>query len=199
MTDTLDRSRLERTARFLAWATITWNVAEAVVAITAGLAADSIALIGFGVDSTIEVFAATVVIWRLRSDDAERERRALRLIGLSFFALALYVTVEAVRDLAGGAEAEASGIGIGLAVASALVMPVLAWAKRRVGRQLGSAVVVADSTETLLCTYLSVILLVGLVLNATAGIGWADPIAALGIAFLAAREGREAWEGDDCC
>jgi len=169
------------------------------VAIGSGLAADSIALVGFGVDSTIEVFAACVVLWRLRSDDEERERRALRLIGLSFFALATYVTFEAARDLLTEGEAEASGVGIGLAVASAVVMPVLAVVKRRVGRQLGSAVVVADATETLLCTYLSVILLAGLVLNATIGVGWADPIAALGIALIAAREGREAWRGEDCC
>jgi divalent metal cation (Fe/Co/Zn/Cd) transporter len=197
--DTTDRTRLERSARALARATIVWNVVEAVVAIGSGLAADSIALVGFGVDSTIEVFAAGVVLWRLRSDDEERERRALRLIGVSFFALALYVTVEAARDLLSAGDAETSGVGIGLAVASAVVMPVLASAKRRVGHGLGSPVVLADATETLLCTYLSVILLAGLVLNAAFGIGWADPVAALGIAVLAAREGREAWAGDDCC
>jgi divalent metal cation (Fe/Co/Zn/Cd) transporter len=194
-----ERRRLERAARGLAWLTIAWNVIEAVVAIGAGLAADSIALVGFGFDSTIEVLAACVVLWRFRSDDEARERQALRLIGVTFFALAAYVSVEAIRDLVAGGEAETSTVGIGLAIASAVVMPLLAWAKRRVGRRLGSSVVVADSTQTLLCTYLSFILLAGLVLNATVGLGWADPVAALGIAVLAAREGREAWRGDDCC
>jgi divalent metal cation (Fe/Co/Zn/Cd) transporter len=199
VTDVLERRRLERAARGLAWLTIAWNVVEAIVAIGAGLAAGSIALVGFGFDSTIEVFAAGIVLWRFRADDEARERQALRLIGVTFFALAAYVGVEAIRDLLGGDEAETSAVGIGLAIASAVVMPTLAWAKRRVGRRLGSSVVVADSTQTLLCTYLSFILLAGLVLNATIGVGWADPLAALAIAFLAAREGREAWRGDDCC
>ncbi len=193
---------LRRRALRLEYATIAWNVIEAVVAVAAGLAAGSIALVGFGLDSTIEVFAASVVVWELRGVEhgsEERERRALRLIAVSFFVLTAYVTAEAARDLAGfGGEAGESTVGIVLAAISLAVMPALAWGKRRTGRALGSATVLADSAETFLCSYLSAILLAGLVLNATVGWWWADPLAALGIAWLAFREGREAWEGDAC-
>lgn len=199
MTATGDtRSRLERRAVLLAWATIAWNVVEAIVAIGAGLVASSIALVGFGIDSSIEVFAATVVLWRMRGLGEEREQRALKLIALSFFALAAYVTVESVRDLVGAAEPDTSPVGIGLAIASLIVMPLLAAAKRRVGVALGNRTVTADAAETQLCAYLSAILLAGLLLGAV-GIGWADPVAALAIAYLAVREGLEAWRGDDCC
>lgn len=191
---------LHRRAQVLAWATIAWNVVEAVVAIGSGLVAGSIALVGFGVDSTIEVFAAGVVLWRLRGLGEDRERRALRLIGVSFFALAAFVVAESVRVLLGGADPDSSTAGIVLAAASLVVMPALAVAKRRTGQRLGSAVVIADSVETELCAYLSAILLLGLVLNASVGWSWADPVAALFIAGLAAREGREAWQGEvDCC
>jgi divalent metal cation (Fe/Co/Zn/Cd) transporter len=169
---------------------------EAVVAVGAGIAAGSIALVGFGFDSLIEVFAASVVVWQLREANEERTSRALRLIAISFFVLTAYVTVEAVRELFVGAEASESTVGIALAAVSLLIMPALAFAKRRTGRQMGSATLVADSKETLLCSYLSAILLGGLLLNATVGWWWADPLAALGIAFLAAREGWEAWSGD---
>ena len=191
--------RLARQAVLLAWATIAWNVVEAVVAIGSGVVAGSLALVGFGVDSAIEVFAATVVLWRMRGVDEAREERALQLIALSFFALGAYVVVEAVRDLLTDGHAVDSPVGIGLAVASLVVMPVLAWAKRRTGRALGSATVVADAAETRLCAYLSLILLAGLVVEATLGWTWADPVAALGIAALAVNEGREAWRGDPCC
>ncbi len=194
-----DRPVLERRARLLAWLTIVWNVVEAVVAIGSGIVAGSLALVGFGIDSSIEVFAAVVVLWRMRGVDEERERRALKLIALSFFALAAYVAVEAVRDLLSDSDPDTSRVGIGLAIASLIVMPVLAVAKTRTGRALGNRTVLADAAETKLCTYLSGILLVGLVLDATLDWWWADPIAALGIALLAVREGREAWEGDDCC
>jgi divalent metal cation (Fe/Co/Zn/Cd) transporter len=194
-----DRPVLERRARLLAWLTIVWNVVEAVVAIGSGIVAGSLALVGFGIDSSIEVFAAVVVLWRMRGVDEERERRALKLIALSFFALAAYVAVEAARDLLSDSDPDTSRVGIGLAIASLIVMPVLAVAKTRTGRALGNRTVLADAAETKLCSYLSVILLVGLVLDATLDWWWADPIAALGIALLAVREGREAWEGDDCC
>lgn len=197
--DGSERTRLERAAWLLAWGTIAWNVIEAVVAISSGLVAGSLALVGFGIDSTIEVFAATVVLWRLRGVDEERERRALKLIAVSFFALAAYVGVEAIRDLTSDSDPDTSRVGIGLAIASLAVMPALAYAKRRVGLRLGNRTVVADAAETKLCAYLSVILLAGLVLDATVGWWWADPLAALGIAVLAVREGREAWEGEDCC
>lgn len=195
-----DRPRLRRRAQRLAWLTIGWNSVECLVALVAGVAAGSIALVGFGLDSFVEVFAGTVVLWRLAShDDEDRERRALRLIGGSFFALAAFVVAESVRDLVTGAEAETSPVGIGLALVSLAVMPALALAKRRTGRHLGDAVVIADSAETSLCAYLSAVLVAGLVLNATVGWWWADPLAALIIAALAIREGREAWRGDTCC
>lgn len=199
VTDPSERTRLERLARVLAWATIAWNVLEAVVAISAGLVAGSLALVGFGIDSSIEVFAAVVVLWRLRGVDEEREEKALKLIALPFFALGAYVVVEAVRDLLADNDPDTSPVGIGIAVASLAVMPALAAAKKRVGVRLGNRTVIADAAETRLCAYLSVVLLAGLVLDATVGWWWADPVAALGIAFLAVREGREAWEGEDCC
>lgn len=192
-----DRDHLRRRARWLAYSTIGWNTVECVVAVTAGFAAGSIALVGFGLDSLVEVFAGFVVLWRLRGEDEERERRALRLIALSFFALAAYVVAESIRDLLAGAEADESAVGIGLAVVSLLVMPALALAKRRTGQALGDPVVLADAAETLLCCYLSAVLLAGLLL-AGFGLWWADPLAALVIAGLAVREGLEAWQGETC-
>ena len=193
---------LQRRAVRLAWATIAWNVVEAVVAIAAGAAANSIALVGFGLDSTVEVMSAMVIVWQFRGLAEDRERRALKLIAVSFFGLATYVAVQAIIDLVGTSRPESSSVGIGLAIASLVVMPLLARAKRRTGRAMGSVTVVADSNQTKLCAYLSAILLGGLVLNATVGWWWADPVAALAIAALAVNEGREAWRGetcDDCC
>jgi divalent metal cation (Fe/Co/Zn/Cd) transporter len=196
-----DRRRvLHRRVRLLVAATITYNVVEAVVAITAGTIASSTALIGFGLDSVIEVASAAAVAWQFAGPDPEvRERTALKVIALSFFALAAYVTVESVRALLGADAAEHSTAGIVLAAVSLLVMPILSDAQRRAGRELGSASAVADSKQTLLCTYLSGVLLAGLVLNSTLGWAWADPAAALVIAAVAMREGREAWRGRHCC
>jgi divalent metal cation (Fe/Co/Zn/Cd) transporter len=188
---------LRRRGLRLEYMTVAWNVIEAVVAVWAGIAAGSIALIGFGLDSMIEVFAASVVIWEFKGASEERQERALRLIAISFFVLAAYVAVEAVRDLIVGSEAGESVVGIVLAAISLTVMPVLAIGKRRTGRQLGSPTLLADATETLLCSYLSAILLAGLLLNATVDWWWADPLAALGIAYLAVREGMEAWRGEE--
>jgi divalent metal cation (Fe/Co/Zn/Cd) transporter len=199
VTPTLATPKLEARARLLAWATIVWNVIEAGVAIGSGVVAGSLALVGFGIDSSIEVFAAVVVLWRLRGVDEEREERALKLIAVSFFVLGAYVVVQAVRDFVGTTDAKTSAVGIGLAIASLLVMPTLAITKKRTGVALGNRTVIADAAETKLCAYLSILLLTGLVLDATLNWWWADPVAALGIAVLAAREGREAWEGDDCC
>lgn len=202
MVSSLIPSRFEERAVRLAWATIVWNVVEAVVAIAAGTAASSIALIGFGLDSTVEVMSAVVIVWQFRGLAEDRERRALKLIAMSFFALAAYVGVQAIIDLLRRSEPKSSTVGIGLAIASMIVMPMLARAKRRNGNAMGSATVVADSNQTKLCAYLSAILLAGLILNATAGWWWADPLAALAIAGLAVNEGREAWRGetcDDCC
>jgi len=181
----------------LAWVAVGWHAAEFAVALGAGLAAGSIALIGFGIDSLVEAAAAAIVIWRLGSH--LRERRAQQLIAVSFFLLAAYVGVEAVRALVGGDRPDASWIGIGLAAVTAPTMPVLAVAKQRVGRALGSAATVHEGSQNMVCAYLSVALLVGLLANALAGWWWADPAAALVIAGVALREGRETWRGDDCC
>ena len=191
---------LARRVRLLVAATITYNVVEAVIAISAGTIASSTALIGFGLDSVVEVASATAVAWQFSAEDHEaRERVALRVIALSFFALALYVAVESVRALLGAQAADHSTVGIVLAAVSLVVMPVLSRAQRAAGRELGSTSAVADSQQTLLCTYLSAVLLAGLVLNSTLGWWWADPLAALAIAAVAVREGREAWRGDHCC
>jgi divalent metal cation (Fe/Co/Zn/Cd) transporter len=194
------RAVLEQRVRWLVAATITYNVVEAVVAIAAGTVASSAALIGFGLDSVIEVASAVAVAWQFSGPDPEaRERTALKVIAVSFFALAAYVTVESLRTLFGAAEAQPSTVGIALAALSLLVMPFLSYAQRRAGRELGSTSAVADSKQTLLCTYLSGVLLVGLLLNATLGWSWADPIVALVIAAVAVKEGREAWRGHHCC
>lgn len=196
--DAQARPALERRARLLAWATIAWNAIEGVVAVAAGAAAGSLALVSFGLDSFVEVFAAGVVLWQLRGLSEDRERVALRLIAVSFFAVAGYVVAEAIRDVATGGDAGESTVGIVLAAVSLAVMPALAWAKRRTGRALGNPVVVADSTETALCAWLSAVLLAGLAVNATVGWWWADTLAALVIAALAVREGIEGWRGDAC-
>ncbi|RSM74470.1 cobalt transporter [Amycolatopsis sp. WAC 01375] len=191
---------LSRRVRLLVAATITYNVIEAVVAISAGTIASSTALIGFGLDSIIEVASATAVAWQFSGKDPEaRERTALKVIAVSFFALAAYVAVESVRTLFGADHAEHSPVGIVLAAVSLLVMPFLSYAQRRAGRELGSASAVADSKQTLLCTYLSGVLLVGLLLNSLFGWYWADPLVALVIAAVAIKEGREAWRGEHCC
>jgi divalent metal cation (Fe/Co/Zn/Cd) transporter len=194
------RIKLARRIRMLVAATIGYNLIEAIVAIAAGTAADSTALIGFGLDSTIEVSSAAAVAWQFAGRDPEaRERTALRVIAISFFALAGYVTVEAIRALLGSGEAGHSTVGLVLAAVSLAVMPGLSYAQRRAGRELGSRTAVADSKQTLLCTYLSAVLLVGLALNSLFGWSWADPVAALVIAIVAVKEGREAWHGDTCC
>ncbi|WP_326658651.1 cation transporter [Streptomyces canus] len=197
------RDTLAKRIRLLVAATITYNVIEAVVAITAGTIASSTALIGFGLDSVIEVSSAAAVAWQFSAREhavrEAREKRTLRIIAVSFFALAAYVSIDAVRALAGTGEAERSIPGIVIAALSLAVMPFLSAAQRRAGRELGSASAVADSKQTLLCTYLSAVLLVGLVLNATLGWSWADPIAALVIAAIAIKEGRDAWQGKGCC
>lgn len=191
---------LARRALRLEYVTIAWNVAEAAVALSAGVVAGSIALVGFGLDSVIEVFAASVVVWQMRGTvTRERDRQALRLIAVSFYVLAAYVAANALRDLAISAKPSESEVGIVMAILSLVFMQWLARVKRRTGEEMHSHTLVADSSETALCAYLSAILLGGLVLNATVGWSWADPVAALGIAVLALREGREAWRGDSCC
>jgi divalent metal cation (Fe/Co/Zn/Cd) transporter len=191
---------LRRRIRIVVAITITWNVVEAIVAIAAGHAASSAALIGFGLDSIVEVLSAAAVAWQFSSPDPQRrEKVALRVIAVSFFGLALYVSVDAVLSLLGLREAEHSPVGIAIAALSLLVMPVLSAVERRNGRELGSASAVADSRQTLICTYLSAALLVGLLLNSLLGWAWADSVAALVIAAFAVREGLSAWRGDACC
>jgi len=194
------RRRLGRRAQLLAGASVAYNIIEAAVAVSVGLVAGSVALVGFGLDSVVEVSSGLIIVWQFRHRLPEsRERRALRLLAFSFFALAAYVSFESVRALVTGADSEVSRVGIGLAIASLIVMPFLSWAQRRTGRALGSNAVVADSTQTLLCTYLSAVLLLGLLLNATLGWSWADPVAGLIIAAVAIREGTEAWRDEGCC
>ena len=197
------RDALVRRVRLLVGATIAYNLVEAVVALGAGAAASSSALIGFGLDSLVEVGSAAAVAWQFSAADhgrrEARERRALQVIAVSFFLLAAVVTADALRSLLGAAEAQPSTVGIVLAAASVVVMPVLSAAQRRAGRRLGSASAVADSRQTLLCAWLSGVLLVGLLANGLLGWSWADPLAALMIAAVAAKEGRDAWRGEGCC
>ncbi len=194
------RMVLHRRIRLFVAATISYNVVEAVVAITAGTAASSAALIGFGLDSIIEVASAAAVAWQFAGRDPQaRERTALRIIAWSFFALAGYVSIDSVLSLVGGTQARHSTVGLVLAALSLLIMPLLSYGQRRTGRELNSRSAVADSKQTLLCTYLSAVLLVGLALNSLLGWSFADPVAALIIAAVAVREGRQAWKGDSCC
>lgn len=200
---TTHRDSLVKRGLWLAALTITWNVIEAVVAISAGIAAGSLALVAFGFDSIIEVLSAWVVVWQFRGElrggyDEDRERKALKAIAITFFVLAAYVVFEATRDLFfSEGQAEESSVGIILAALSLVVMPGLALAKRRTATDLGSPTLRADAQETFLCAWLSAALLAGLVLNAALG-WWADSLAALAIAALAIKEGREAWEGARC-
>jgi len=194
------RRRLGRRAQLLAATSVTYNLIEAIVAITAGVVAGSVALVGFGLDSVVEVSSGLIILWQFHHPTPEsRERRALRMLAISFFALAAYVGFESIRALVTGSEAESSLVGIGLAIASLLIMPFISWAQLRTGKALGSNAVVADGTQTLLCTYMSAALLAGLLLNSTLGWSWADPIAGLVIAGVAVREGIEAWKGEGCC
>lgn len=190
----------------LEYLTVGWNIAEGLIAVGAGVAAGSIALIGFGVDSFVETISGLVLIWRLRAEsvggaDEERieqvEQRARRLVAVSFLVLAAYVAFEAVRTLAAGNQPDASPVGIALTAVSLVVMLWLARAKRETGEALRSRALIADSHQTFACWYLSVTTLAGLVLNAAFGLWWADPVAALVIAVILLREAREAWQGED--
>ena len=197
-----ERERLVRRAKQLAWLGVGWHGVEATIAIGAGLVAGSIALIGFGADSLIESFAGFILLWRfaasrITSEDAER--RAQKLIAVSFFVIAAYVGFEAVRSLVVGDRPEASWVGIGLAALTLVTMPPLAIAKGRIGEKLGSSATKSEGQQNMLCAYLSAALLVGLSANALFGLWWADPVTALVIAGVAVKEGRESWRGDSCC
>lgn len=197
--DAARTATLQRRIRWIVGIAIGYNLIEAIVAIAAGSAASSAALIGFGLDSTIEVLSAGAVAWQFTRRDPERwEKGTLRIIAVAFFALAAYVTVTSVLALALGIEAEHSPVGIVLTALSVIIMPFLSLAERRAGRELGSATAVADSKQTLICTYLSAAVLVGLLFNSVFGWWWVDSIAGLVIAIFAVREGVEAWKGDAC-
>jgi divalent metal cation (Fe/Co/Zn/Cd) transporter len=191
-------SRLRRRGFWLEYASMAWMTVEAAVAIVAGIIAASIALIGFGLDSVIEFFAAAVVVWQLRGTASEeRETQALRLIGGTFFALAAYLTIESITDLVSQHRPEQSTAGIAVTGAALVIMPLLALAKRRTGQQLGNQALIADAAESAFCAFTSAAALIGIGLNAWLGWWWADPAAALVIAGLAIREGIEAWTLDD--
>lgn len=193
------RRQLGRRAQQLAGASVAYNVIEAIVSIAAGTTASSIALIGFGLDSLVEVGSGLVILWQFRHKMPEtRERQALKLIAVSFFVLAGYVAFESARTLLIDRDVDHSTVGIVIAALSLAIMPFLSWAQRRTGRELGSGSVVADSKQTLLCTYLSGVLLLGLLANSLFGWWWADAVAGLVIAGVAVREGLEAWRGETC-
>lgn len=194
------RARLRRRVRWIVGFTITYNLIEAIIAIWAGSVASSAALIGFGLDSIIEVLSAAAVAWQFTRRDPERwERVTVKVIAIAFFALAAYVSIDAVIALMGVSEVEHSPVGIGIAALSVVVMPALAWFELRTGKELGSASVQADAKQLLVCTYLSAAVLLGLLANSLFGWWWADSVAALVVAALAVREGIEAWRGDLCC
>ena len=197
-----DRPALVRRAKLLAWIGLGWHGIEAAIAIGAGIIAGSIALVGFGADSLIEAVAGIILLWRFgaaRASSEAAERRAQRLIGVSFYVIAAYVGVEAVRTLAGANHPDVSWVGIGLAAVTLVTMPPLAAAKGRVGERLNSSATKSEGRQNLLCAYLSGALLIGLGSNAVLGWWWADPVTALVIAAVAVREGREAWRGESCC
>jgi divalent metal cation (Fe/Co/Zn/Cd) transporter len=194
-----------RRGLLLEWFTVVWNVLEAIVGLTAGFLAGSVALVGFALDSIVEASSGSILIWRLRTEQSgsrtseEAERRAIRLVAVAFLALAGYVGIRSSMDLVTRARPNESLPGIVLAAVSLIVMPVLAWRKNRVARELDSRALQADSTQTSLCTWLSAFLLVGLVINAALGWWWADPVAGLAIAGFAAKEGWELWHTEDLC
>jgi divalent metal cation (Fe/Co/Zn/Cd) transporter len=196
-----ERAALERRAKLLAWGGNAWHVIEFAIAVGAGIAASSVALIGFGIDSVIEALAGGVIVWLFsggRGSSHTAERRAQQLMAASYAILVAYIGVEAIRDLAGGHHPEVSWVGIGLAAFTAPTMPLLARAKRNVGRQLNSSATVSEAGQNMICAYLSIALLVGLLANALCGWWWADPVAALVIGAVAAREGVESWRGESC-
>jgi divalent metal cation (Fe/Co/Zn/Cd) transporter len=200
----LDRSYYVRRGVYLEWFTIAYNSLEGLIALAAGFLSGSIALVGFGFDSALEVTSGTALLWRLRTDAQERTRdrneaTALRIVGICFLLLAVYVSYEAVDSLISGKPPQRSFFGIALAAASLVVMPLLARGKRRVAGHIASAALTADARQTQLCTYLSAILLAGLLLNAVFGWWWADPLAAIAMVPIIVKEGSDALRGRTCC
>jgi divalent metal cation (Fe/Co/Zn/Cd) transporter len=193
--------RLARRTRLLSWLSLVWLGIEGAVAIIAGVTAGSVALIAFGLDSAIEGVASVVIIWRFtgsRMFSEKAERRAQTLVAIQFFILVPFITFEAVEEVVTGAHAETSYLGIGLTIATLAICQPLGLAKRRLGAKLGSTATVGEGTQNLLCGYLAIAVLAGLVLNALFGIWWLDPLVALGIAGVALQEGRKALRGEGC-
>jgi divalent metal cation (Fe/Co/Zn/Cd) transporter len=196
-----ERDQLIRRAKALSWLSLAWMTAEGTVAITAALIAGSVALLGFGIDSAIEGLASMIVIWRFtgaRRLSDQAEHRAQRAVAISFFLLAPYIAQDAIRGLVAGERPSTSWVGIGLSVSSIVVMPVLGWAKQRIGERLGSAATAGEGAQNLLCAYMAAGVLVGLGANAAFGWWWLDPLVALAIAAIAVREGGETWAGEGC-
>jgi divalent metal cation (Fe/Co/Zn/Cd) transporter len=196
-----EHARLVRRVKLISWLSLAWMTAEAVIGVLAGLTANSIALIGWGIDSTIEGIASLVIIWRFTGDRVhshEAEAIARRVVAVSFFLLAPYVAVEATRQLVTGSEPKASWIGVGLAISAVVLMPVFGHAKRRIGTKLDSGATTGEGTQNILCAYLSVAILVGLAANALFGYWWADPAVALGVAAVAVQAGAATWRGESC-
>lgn len=196
-----ERARSIGRAKALSWLSLIWMTVEGAVAITAGLVAGSVALLGFGIDSAIEGVASVIVIWRFtgsRRVSEHAELRAQKAVAISFFALAPYIAQDAIRALLAGDHQSRSWVGIGLSVSSIIVMPLLGRAKQRIGQRLRSGATVGEGAQNLLCAYMAAGVLVGLGANAAFGWWWLDPVVALGIAALAVREGREAWAGEGC-
>ena len=194
--------RAAHRARLLSWVSLAWMAAEGAIAIAAGVAAGSIALVAFGLDSAIEGFASLVIVWRFtgaRLHSAHAERRAQKLVAIQFFLLAPWVAFEAIHDLVAGTQAETSIVGIVLVTTSLIGMPMLGIAKRRLAVTLGSAATKGEGTQNLLCAYLAAAVLVGLLGNTLFGLWWLDPLAALVVAGVAVREGIETWRGEECC
>lgn len=202
---TISRERygeLARRARWLSWLSLAWMTVEGAVAITAGIVASSIALVGFGLDSGVEGIASLVIVWRFtgsRMFSHAAEQRAQRLVAVQFFLLAPYVAFESIRALVTGVHPDVSWIGVGLAIGSVIFMPMLAIAKERLADQLGSAATKGEGRQNMLCAYLAGALLVGLLGNALVGAWWLDPTVGLLIAAVAVKEGTEAWQGEGCC
>jgi divalent metal cation (Fe/Co/Zn/Cd) transporter len=192
---------LVRRVKLISWLSLAWMTTEAVVGVVAGVAAGSIALIGWGIDSTIEGVASLVIIWRFTGDrihSIDAEAIARRVVAISFFLLAPYIFVEATRRLITGSEAKGSWVGVGLALSAVILMPVFGYAKKSIGNELGSGATTGEGTQNILCAYLSVAILVGLAANALIGFWWADPIVALIVAVVAVQAGARTWRGDSC-
>ncbi len=195
------RAALIRRIKLISWLSLSWMLAEAVIGVLAGVAANSIALIGWGIDSTIEGIASLVVIWRFtgtRIDSDDAELLARKVVAVSFFLLAPYIVVEAARHLATGNEAQPSWVGVGLAISAVVLMPAFGYAKKHIGTRLGSAATSGEGTQNILCAYLSVAILIGLAANTLFGYWWADPIVALVVAVVAIQAGTSTWRGEHC-